>query len=83
MQTENLYEPFEIEYLEVQECPMVAHKHNFFELVYILDGTGTQCINKNHLSYALDKLFLLMPQDSHSFEVKTLTKFFFIRFNDI
>jgi AraC-like DNA-binding protein len=83
MEIKNLFEPFEIEYLEMKECPVTPHKHNFFELVYILEGTGMQCINKNKLPYAAEKLFLLMPQDCHSFEVKTVTKFFFIRFNDI
>ena len=83
MKIENLFEPFEIEYIELNECPVVAHKHNFFELVYIIEGTGVQCINKNKMPYAAEKLFLLMPQDCHSFEVKTTTKFFFIRFNDV
>ncbi|HVI43469.1 MAG TPA: AraC family transcriptional regulator [Chitinophaga sp.] len=80
---ENLYQPFDIEYRECEECPIDAHKHNFFELVYIVEGTGTQCVNKNQLPYAPGKLFLLMPQDCHSFEVKEPTRFFFIRFNDI
>lgn len=82
MRIENLYEPFEIELAEVNDCPM-PHRHNFFELVYVVEGTGVQCINENKLSYQPEKLFLLMPQDCHSFEIKTTTKFFFIRFNDI
>jgi len=83
MQIRNLYEPFEIEYLESGECPMAAHKHNFFELVYIVEGTGIQCINKNNWTYSAEKLFLLMPQDCHSFKVEKSTKFFFIRFNEV
>ncbi len=83
MQIRNLYEPFEIEYLESGECPMGAHKHNFFELVYIVEGTGIQCINKNNWTYGPEKLFLLMPQDCHSFKVEKSTKFFFIRFNEV
>ncbi|WP_460471966.1 AraC family transcriptional regulator [Emticicia fontis] len=83
MQIRNLYEPFEIEYLESCECPMGAHKHNFFELVYIVEGTGIQCINKNNWTYGPEKLFLLMPQDCHSFKVEKSTKFFFIRFNEV
>lgn len=80
---ENLFEPFEIEYRELDECPIQAHKHNFFELVYIVEGTGVQCINKNKFNYRAEHLFLLMPDDCHSFEVQSVTKFFFIRFNDI
>ncbi|PLK43267.1 AraC family transcriptional regulator [Emticicia sp. TH156] len=83
MQIRNLYEPFEIEYVETSECPITGHKHNFFELVYIIDGTGVQCINKNKWTYGPEKLFLLMPQDCHSFEVERATRFFFIRFNDV
>ncbi|WP_337044020.1 AraC family transcriptional regulator [Emticicia sp. 17c] len=83
MQIRNLYEPFEVEYLETCECPVMAHKHNFFELVYIIDGTGTQCINKNNWPYGPEKLFLLMPQDCHSFKIEKSTRFFFIRFNDV
>ena len=83
MISENLYQPFEIEYRECSECPIDAHKHNFFEIVYIVEGTGMQCVNKNQLPYKPGKLFLVMPQDCHSFEVKESTKFFFIRFNNI
>jgi AraC-like DNA-binding protein len=83
MERRNLYQPFEVEYKEMEECPIVPHKHNFFEMVFIVDGTGMQCINENKLTYRPDHFFLLMPQDCHSFEVKTTTKFFFIRFNNI
>jgi AraC-like DNA-binding protein len=83
MNTENLHQPFEIVYKETDECLKPTHKHNFFELVYIIDGTGTHCINKNRFEYKKENLFLLTPQDSHKLTVKTTTKFFVIRFNDI
>jgi AraC-like DNA-binding protein len=83
MERKNLYQPFEVEYKEMQECPITPHKHNFFELVFIVEGTGLQCINENKFDYRPDHFFLLLPQDCHSFQVKTLTKFFFIRFNNI
>ena len=83
MKTENLYQPFEIVYKELDECPKQAHKHTFFELVYIVDGTGKQHINENTFQYHKGHLFLISPQDYHHFDVQTTTKFFFIRFNDI
>lgn len=82
MHKESLYQPFEIEYKELDEGPALAHKHNFFELVYIVDGTGEQCINNNQFSYHAGHMFLITPEDSHSFKVRTITKFFFIRFNE-
>ena len=83
MNAENLHQPFEIIYKETDECLKPAHKHNFFELVYIIDGTGSHYINKNKFEYRNGNLFLLTPQDSHKLTVKTTTKFFLIRFNDI
>ncbi|MCS3795466.1 AraC family transcriptional regulator [Niastella sp. OAS944] len=83
MNTENLHQPFEIVYKETDECLKPAHKHNFFELCYIIDGSGTHCINKNKFEYRNGHLFLLTPQDSHKLTVRTTTKFFLIRFNDI
>lgn len=80
---ESLYEPYSIKFATLDECPKPEHKHNFFELVYIQSGTGMQCINKSRVRYCAGHLFLLTPDDCHSFEVETTTKFFFLQFNDI
>lgn len=83
MEKENLYQPFEIVYEELNESPICPHEHTFFELVYIISGTGLQCINNNLFEYHDGHMFLITPQDCHSFDVRTTTQFFFIRFNDI
>lgn len=80
---ENLHQPFEIIYKELDECPKPTHQHNFFELVYIVAGTGIQVINQNTFRYTAGHMFLLTPDDTHSFDIETTTKFFFIRFNDV
>ena len=59
------------------------HKHLFFELVYILSGTGRQCINNNHFNYRAGHMFLITPDDCHSFEIETTTEFFFLRFGNV
>lgn len=83
MKKDNLYEPFELVLKEPLEfCPRGVHKHSFFELVYIVSGTGRQHINQAVLSYHDGNLFLLAPDDSHCFEMETATQLFFIRFND-
>lgn len=74
---------FEISVKELEESPLKEHEHTFFELVYILSGTGLQCINNNKFDYHEGHMFLITPQDCHSFDIHTTTKFFFIRFNDI
>jgi AraC-like DNA-binding protein len=83
MKREDLYEPFSVEYKTLDEGPRPGHKHSFFELVYIVEGTGTQCINQNQFAYIPGHMFLITPEDCHSFEVQTTTTFFFLRFNNI
>lgn len=41
----------EISVKELEESPLKEHEHTFFELVYILSGTGLQCINNNKLKF--------------------------------
>lgn len=83
MNKESLYEPFEIVFKEVDACLKKAHEHHFFELVYIVSGTGEQCINKNRFKYRKGHLFLITPDDCHSFDIEESTQFLFIRFNNI
>ncbi|MBS7254709.1 helix-turn-helix domain-containing protein [Flavobacterium branchiicola] len=82
MEIRNLYHPFELQFLEVSEYEAKERKNTFFEMVFVLEGKGVQIINDHRLPYAENKLFLIFPQDTHSFEVTEKTKFFFIRFHD-
>jgi AraC-like DNA-binding protein len=82
MQIRNLYKPFEVETFEADEYPAREHKNTYFEMVYILDGKGVQVINKHELPYSPNKLFLIFPQDTHSFMIEETTRFFFLRFNE-
>ena len=82
MTDKNLYLPFEVDFKELEQFPKTIRKNNFFELIYVFDGTGIQIINNNKFQYRKGNLFLVTPQDVHSFEISTLTKFFFLRFNE-
>lgn len=82
MAKENLYKPFEIAYKELDKFPRISKSNNFFELIYIVDGTGVQSVNKNRFHYRKGNLFLLTPQDTYSFDITTPTRFFFLRFNE-
>jgi AraC-like DNA-binding protein len=83
MVKENLYEPFSIAYLTLDKCPKFGHQHSFFELIYVISGTGRQCINKNYFDYRASHMFLITPEDCHSLHIDSTTEFFFLRFNDI
>ena len=82
MEIRNIHQPFELDVLKVNEYTTRSHKKTFFEMIFVLEGEGIQIVNEHKLPYGPDKLFLLFPEDKHSFEVTTLTKFLFIRFND-
>ena len=82
MIAKNLYLPFEVDFKELEQFPKIIRKNNFFELIYVVDGTGIQIINDNTFQYWKGNLFLVTPQDVHSFEISTVTKFFFLRFNE-
>lgn len=82
MTDKNLYLPFEVDFKELEKFPKTSRKNNFFELIYVVDGTGIQIINDNKFHYRKGNLFLITPQDIHSFEILTPTKFFFLRFNE-
>ncbi|MEI6947147.1 AraC family transcriptional regulator [Paraflavisolibacter sp. H34] len=80
-QVEQTVQPFDISEEELHEWTRRPHRHNFFELVFIRDGTGSQCINGSFLPYEKDSIFLLPPYDCHSFRIQAPTQFVFIRFN--
>jgi AraC-like DNA-binding protein len=82
MEKENLYQPFEIDCKELQRFPASIKRNNFFELIYVIDGAGTQTVNKNRFTYRKGNLFLLTPQDAYSFDISAPTTFFFLRFNE-
>jgi AraC-like DNA-binding protein len=82
MTNTNLYLPFEVDVKELQQFPKTTRKNNFFELIYVVSGTGIQIINNNQFQYRSGNLFLVTPKDIHSFEILTPTKFFFLRFNE-
>lgn len=84
MKKDFIHHPFELDLKEPMDvCPRGGHSVSFFELVYIVSGTGTQNINGNEFPYRPGNLFLLVPEDSHHFTFTTKTQLFFIRFNKV
>ena len=83
MPTQQLYEPFTVYRCTspVQHKPL--HRHLFFELLYIQQGTGIQFINDARIPYRSGDLYLLTPADSHSFTVQTESRFCSIRFSRV
>jgi AraC-like DNA-binding protein len=83
MPKKNLYLPYEVIFKEVNEPLHTQVGNNFFELLYIVAGTGVQTINDNKLLYEPGHLFLITPEDAHALEIHTSTTIFQLRFTDI
>ncbi|QVY66305.1 AraC family transcriptional regulator [Polaribacter sp. Q13] len=82
MQVLEAYKPFEIQEIELTDWKQRPVKNNFFELVLIKNGEGTQCINYNDYAYEKNSMFLLPPLKCHSFTIEKPTKFVFLKFTD-
>lgn len=80
---DKLHEPFEILFKKVDECPIDEQVFSFFRFVYIVSGNGEQRVNNNQSDYKAGSLFLLTPDDYHTFNVESTTEFLLISFNNI
>ncbi len=83
MKTLFLNQEFDVALYEARRWEYGVHRHNFFELIYIVEGSGKHIINQNTYSYSKGSLYFLVPNDEHSFEIKQKTKFCIITFNRI
>lgn len=81
MQVQNIFKPFEIQFVTADKCPIKVHKNTFFELVFVAAGSGLYHVNENVFSYRPEDMFLLRPMVIQYTEVQETTTFLFIRFN--
>ncbi|MFN3378884.1 MAG: helix-turn-helix domain-containing protein [Runella zeae] len=77
-----LHSPFNIYHFEVAQWEHPVHKHTYYEIIFILKGFGSHNINGNTYPYEQGDVFLLGPEDFHSFDIASITEFCFIRFNE-
>ncbi len=69
MRSTMLYKDVEITVKELKSNKSGVHKHHFFELIYVLEGSGIHTINANNYEYNKGDVFLLTPEDAHNFKV--------------
>ncbi|MHB1180107.1 MAG: AraC family transcriptional regulator, partial [Daejeonella sp.] len=80
MKSVQLFKDVEVTIKEVTANKSGLHKHHFFELIYVLDGSGVHNINNNHFDFSKGDVFLLTPEDAHTFQIVTPTKFCIVDF---
>ncbi|WP_212002550.1 AraC family transcriptional regulator [Chitinophaga sp. HK235] len=77
---EHLHDTFAVEIAEYEDWSERNRKNNFFELVYVLRGTGLQSVNYVKRKYAKNGIFLLPAAKCHMYIIEEPTRFLFIRF---
>ncbi|HVI44981.1 MAG TPA: AraC family transcriptional regulator [Chitinophaga sp.] len=81
MQKINIHQPVEVIYEKVNECPLSRKELTFFQIVYIISGTGSVEINGNRLAYGPENLLLFTPGDHQYMDIGTTSEILLIRFN--
>lgn len=81
MKKENLFHPFEILAREYDCFPMPAHEHTFFELCYILSGSGEFQSDTFQAPFQAGSLFLVGPGTSHIYRLHQRCRLIYIRFS--
>nr|WP_295877157.1 helix-turn-helix transcriptional regulator [uncultured Chitinophaga sp.] len=77
---EKAHAPFSVSIETLDHWEKRNRRNNFFELVYIIEGKGEQCVNYNQIPYGEGSVFLLPASDCHTYTVTEKTTFLFIRF---
>lgn len=77
-----LHTPFSIYHFEASVWAHKVHNHTYFEIIFILKGSGVHSVNNNDLDYKAGDIFLLGPDDFHFFKIREMTEFSFVRFNE-
>ncbi|WP_366186531.1 AraC family transcriptional regulator [Flavobacterium ovatum] len=71
-----------LDQFEEDQFHLPAHSHNYYEIIYIVKGSGIHHLNANLLAYKSGDLFVISPDDEHYFDIKKRTGFVFIKFTD-
>lgn len=77
-----MHQSFEIIYRKVDECPARDLQFSFFQMVYVISGTGFLQVNGNCIAYKAGNLMLMTPNDCHNFDIVHTTEFLLVRINN-
>lgn len=77
------FEPFIIEDFETDHWNHPKHRHNHFEIIFIMHGSGNHIVDEHEMDYQSGDLFLLRPEDYHEFKVAETTRFIYFKFTQL
>lgn len=76
------FETLAIDEFEEEKFHLPEHSHTYYEIIYIVRGSGVHHLNKNLIPYKTGDLFVISPDDEHYFDIKKSTRFVYIKFTD-
>ncbi|SHG55286.1 helix-turn-helix domain-containing protein [Pedobacter caeni] len=68
--------------LILDEWKYPTHNHNFYEFIFVEQGTGNHVLNDKSYNYKEGDVFLLRPEDAHYFEIAEHSQFIFVKFTE-
>jgi AraC-like DNA-binding protein len=75
-----LHDSFAIEIASYAEWQERSRTNNFFELVYVLEGTGLQSVNSVKLPFRENDIHLLPAAKCYKYIIEEASRFLFVRF---
>jgi AraC-like DNA-binding protein len=81
MVRENMHQLVEVIRKTVDEHPMKETQFSFFQMAYVISGTGIVQMNDNRAIYKEGAFILMTPNDSHAFCISSPTELLLIRIN--
>ncbi|MCS4302677.1 AraC family transcriptional regulator [Chryseobacterium sp. BIGb0232] len=69
MRSSNFHNDFEVIHKRIIECPINNVSLDLFQFIYIVSGNGSYMINESSTSFQDGDLFLITPNDSHTFKM--------------
>jgi len=80
MRSKQLYKEVEVMVVAVDSALEGLHKHHFFQMIYVLEGSGIHAVNENRFHFKRGDVFLLTPEDAHRYEALSPPVFCIIDF---
>jgi AraC-like DNA-binding protein len=80
MKKRSLTKLVEVSHVRHNQC-VYPVQLTFFQIVYVILGSGSLYINKNKIDYYQGNLMLLTPNDEYRFDIESPTEFLLVKFS--
>lgn len=82
MKKENIFLPFEVKVRRYDRFPLPEHQHSFFELCYIVSGSGEFVSESQRFSFRSGSFFFIKPYTNHTYRLAEMCDIVYIGLTD-